>query len=413
LGIRIDAQASAQAAHDYGRSDGSMFDGLGAIFGKADVAPVLDVNIDQAEIYLRAIANQIEIPPRNAGVQLVNGQVQPTAPVEGRILDVNATLQQIQQNAGELVADGRLELVMIPIAPTVTDSSALVAQASQLLANPLNIQGYDPIKDEWHRWPVPSQEWSQWLVASNGGGTGLSLSLDATALTNYLKTHDTALNTQGLYLKVDEATTQVQQAVQGQNTSPIVRVYHHPQQHTVQSGETVSSIAYDYGVPYPWIQQANPTLGDALSVGQTVIIPSLDEFIPLSLVPHKRIVVNISQQKMWAYENGQVKWTWTVSTGIPSSPTWPGVYQIQSHEELAYAGNWNLWMPHFMGVYRPVPTSEFMNGFHGFPSRNGSQLLWTSNLGTRVTYGCILVSSDNATQLYSWAEEGVVVEIQR
>jgi lipoprotein-anchoring transpeptidase ErfK/SrfK len=88
------------------------------------------------------------------------------------------------------------------------------------------------------------------------------------------------------------------------------------------------------------------------------------------------------------------------------------VFQVQSHEPNAYAGNWDLWMPNFMGIYQPVPTSEFMNGFHGFPTRGSSQLLWTGDLGRRVTYGCILIHSDNAAALYDWAEEGVVVEIE-
>ncbi|MFN2137341.1 MAG: L,D-transpeptidase, partial [Candidatus Promineifilaceae bacterium] len=59
------------------------------------------------------------------------------------------------------------------------------------------------------------------------------------------------------------------------------------------------------------------------------------------------------------------------------------------------------------------PTSDFMNGFHGFPTRDGFNLLWTGDLGHPVTYGCILLSSENAQQLYDWADEGVVVEIQR
>jgi lipoprotein-anchoring transpeptidase ErfK/SrfK len=64
-----------------------------------------------------------------------------------------------------------------------------------------------------------------------------------------------------------------------------------------------------------------------------------------------------------------------------------------------------------MGIYRPVPTSNFMNGFHGFPTRDGASLLWTGNLGSPVTFGCILVDTGNAKALYEWAEEGVVVEI--
>jgi lipoprotein-anchoring transpeptidase ErfK/SrfK len=134
--------------------------------------------------------------------------------------------------------------------------------------------------------------------------------------------------------------------------------------------------------------------------------------LPLPVVSYKRIVISISQQQMWAYEWGELQWAWTVSTGIGSSPTSPGVFQIQSHDTNAYAASWDLWMPHFIGIYRPVPASGFMNGFHGFPTRDGINLLWTGNLGYPVTYGCILLSSHNASVLYDWAEEGVVVEIR-
>jgi lipoprotein-anchoring transpeptidase ErfK/SrfK len=123
-------------------------------------------------------------------------------------------------------------------------------------------------------------------------------------------------------------------------------------------------------------------------------------------------VISLSQQRLWAYENGALKWEWPVSTGIESSPTAPGVFQVQSREENAYAGNWDLWMPEFIGIYRPVPTSEFMNGFHGFPTRNGYNLLWTNSIGRPVTYGCILVANENQGLLYDWAEEGVIVEVK-
>jgi LysM repeat protein len=191
-----------------------------------------------------------------------------------------------------------------------------------------------------------------------------------------------------------------------------LRIVHHERQHVVQSGETLSTIARDYGIPYPWIQQANPGVGDALQLGQVLTIPSPDVLLPLPVVENKRIVVSLSQQKTWVYENGALKWEWLLSTGIPSSPTAPGVFQIQTHEPNAYASNWNLWMPYFMGIYRPVPTSDFMNGFHGFPTRSGSTLLWTDDLGHPVTYGCILTSTENALALYEWAEEGVVVEVR-
>lgn len=188
------------------------------------------------------------------------------------------------------------------------------------------------------------------------------------------------------------------------------RLYHGPREHIVQAGESYASIGRQYGMPYPWVQQANPG-HESLNAGDVITVPSPDDLLPFPVVENKRIVVSISQQKTWVYENGELKWEWLASTGIDESPTAPGVFQIQSHEQNAYAGNWDLWMPNFMGIYRPAPQIDFMNGFHGFPTRNGSSLLWTGDLGHKVTYGCILLSSENAATLYEWAEEGVIVEI--
>ena len=65
-----------------------------------------------------------------------------------------------------------------------------------------------------------------------------------------------------------------------------------------------------------------------LSVGQSITIPSQDNLLPLPIIWDKRIVVSISQQRVRVYENGAIKWDWIASTGIDSSPTWTGVYQI-------------------------------------------------------------------------------------
>jgi lipoprotein-anchoring transpeptidase ErfK/SrfK len=237
------------------------------------------------------------------------------------------------------------------------------------------------------------------------------LSLDQAALTTFLNQKSTELPAPK-YLKVDESINAINATLATNNLNTWVRVYHEPTVYTVQAGETLSSIGYDNGIPYPWIQAANPDLG-ALNPGQQIILPSKDDLLPLPIVKNKRIVVSIPNQEMWAYENGQLLWNWLVSTGIARSPTAPGIFQIQSHDPNAFGAQWNLYMPHFMGVYHPGPGVEVMNGFHGFPTdASGGYLLWTSSLGRPATYGCILLSLENAEALYNWAEEGVVVEIQ-
>jgi hypothetical protein len=86
-----------------------------------------------------------------------------------------------------------------------------------------------------------------------------------------------------------------------------------------------------------------------------------------------------------------------------------GVFQIQTHEINAYASNWDLYMPHFMGIYEAWP--GFMNGIHGLPLLSNGQRLWASTLGSPASYGCIILDLGAAEDLFYWADPGVVVEI--
>lgn len=408
LGVTLDTAATARAAVGYGRGEGSA---LRAVFSQVEVPLVLAVDPAAAEQGLAALRPQIERQPVNAGVRLVDGQAQPREAVMGRGLDIAASVALLAADAGAALADGTLELVTYPVAPEITDPTPIVSAAAALLANPLRVRAYDPIADESFDWNVPPAEWGNWLTAEadDSAPLGLRLALDAGQLSAYFAARAGELGS-GRRIDVDELTGDVQAAVGRGETEAWTRVYYNDRSHVVQAGESIISIAWDYGIPYPWVEQANPGV-TTLAIGQTITIPSPDSQLPLPVVPNKRIVVSISEQRTRVYENGTLKWDWISSTGISSSPTWPGVYQVLMHETNAYAGNWDLWMPNFIGVYHPVPGAEFINGFHGFPTRGGSQLLWTNSLGTRVTYGCILLSNENSIALYDWAEEGVVVEI--
>jgi len=411
IGLSLNADATAQNAYEYGRANlGGVLPG---IFGKTDVPPVVNFDPTLALTGLNDLSTKIEQLPVNAGVAFVNGEVQATSPQDGRMLDVQATLTRLMDDTGGVLADGMLELVMRPVAPAVTDAAPMVEMAGRILTSPLDIRVYDPITGDSVYWSATPETWATWLTAQSDPNsvTGLSLTANPAPVRDYLNAQAAQNLDASRYLDTDEGVSNIQQTIANGRTDPYVRVYHHDAQHIVQPGETITSIAWDYGVPYLYIQEANGGLS-SVSIGQSITIPSPDNFLPFPVVPDKRIVVSISQQRTWVYENGALKWEWLASTGIPDSPTWPGIYQIISHESNAYAGNWNLWMPNFMGVYQPIPNADFTNGFHGFPTRGGSQLLWTNSLGTKVTYGCILLSNDNIQLLYNWAEEGVVVEIQ-
>lgn len=411
LGITLDVEATAARAYEQGRSLATL-ESLVSNGGR--MLPVWEIDLATAETSLQTLKPQLDAAPVNAGLQIAGGRVEATPPQPGRTVDIAATVTLLQQTAGQVALDGRLPLATTPVQPAITDVSTIVEEVNQLLTTAVTVRAYDPVNNESLEWTVAPEEWIIWVtpVVDTAAAAQINWTLDGDRAKSFLNTQTTALLGAGRHLQIEEAVDQIAAALTAGSNDVSLRVYHEAQQHTVQPGETISSIGRHYGIPYPWIQQANPSVGDSLSVGQVLTIPSPDELLPLPVVENKRIIVSISEQKTWVYENSELKWEWPTSTGIASSPTSPGIFQIRSHELNAYAGNWNLWMPHFMGIYQPVPTSDFMNGFHGFPTRGGSTLLWTGDLGHPVTYGCILISSENAERLYNWAEEGVVVEIQ-
>jgi lipoprotein-anchoring transpeptidase ErfK/SrfK len=129
----------------------------------------------------------------------------------------------------------------------------------------------------------------------------------------------------------------------------------------------------------------------------------------LPVVTKKRIVISITEQRLWTCEDGALRSEHIVSTGFARSPTLPGLFQVLSHVENAYASRWGLWMPHFLGIYDALP--GFTNGIHGLPLRSNGVRLWGSVLGRPASYGCIILDLEAAEDVYAWADDGVVVEI--
>jgi lipoprotein-anchoring transpeptidase ErfK/SrfK len=140
-------------------------------------------------------------------------------------------------------------------------------------------------------------------------------------------------------------------------------------------------------------------------------LPGQDTFTPvppLVRLSNKQIVVSINNQRMYVYENGQLIWNWTASTGEAERPTIPGKYRIQSKFENARSNVWELWMPYWQGLYW---AGSVENGIHGQVTFDSGGRLWEGYLGTRITFGCVMISDDHAAQLFDWAEMGTPVSI--
>jgi len=175
---------------------------------------------------------------------------------------------------------------------------------------------------------------------------------------------------------------------------------------TVASGETLSSIAARYGTTAAALMRLNALIDDNIYEGQSLQVPHAGSGV-LAGVGAKRIEVDVSDQRMFVWEGDNLAFNWTASTGLATHPTRTGSFAVQSKEPNAWSSAWELWMPHWLGIYW-AGGSE--NGIHALPILNGTTL-WGGLLGSPVSYGCVVLDTANAEALFNWADIGTPVEI--
>jgi hypothetical protein len=67
-------------------------------------------------------------------------------------------------------------------------------------------------------------------------------------------------------------------------------------------------------------------------------------------------------------------------------------------------------MPDWMGIY--YVGYDLENGFHALPVLPDGEQIWGSQIGTPITYGCVVLRPGDMQQLYAWADLGTAVEIK-
>ncbi len=413
FGLRVDTAASTARALQVGRDPDwlqGLSDLLYALEWGLEIAPVVAFDEATAEASLVAWAAETSVQPVEADLEILQGEVAAASGRPGKALDVQATLDLLRADPESAYLTYRLvPLVFTPVSPEIADVSEAAAEVERLLGSQARLRAYDPVTGERFVWSPGREQIASWLRVERRSGTFV-VSLDRSAIGQDVLRWIDDLGPERT-LDVEEAVEALAQAVQASEGKSLV-IRYRERSHIVGPGETWVSIGVRAGMPYWKILEANPQgVGRNPIPGETLVIPPRDAMLRLPVVVDKRIVISIGQQHLWAYEDGEVVRDFVVSTGIARSPTLPGIFQVQSHILNAYASNWDLYMPHFMGIYEAVP--GFWNGIHGLPLLSSGVRLWANVLGRPASYGCIILDLPSAEWLYNWADEGVVVEIQR
>lgn len=191
--------------------------------------------------------------------------------------------------------------------------------------------------------------------------------------------------------------------------------------HVVQRGETLSGIAARYGVTVSAIVAANRlTNPSRIYVGQRLVIPQRSgETAPSQSAPYpgecrvgvsgKRIVIDLSQQRLYAYQDSRLVYSFVCSSGRAPYYTRTGEFRVQSKIPRAWGSAWGFWMPHWLGIYWAGSTE---NGIHALPVWPNGHTLWAGYLGRPISFGCIVLGAYDAQLLYNWAAIGTPVSIR-
>lgn len=410
LGLSIDARATAEAARNVGLA--------GVPLGYS-IDPVIDFDSVVAQNYLLEMTDEINQLPYEAGYEWRENELVGVPGRNGHRLDVLTTLQQLIQNPTLVATSRQLHVITEDVKPTVVDPSPYLDDAYALLSEPFVMKGYDPFRNEFIPWTTSKEVVASWLIASEYG-----LRIREDVFSSFVDAVNTTLNVgeKPRYLDHYESMEKVETAIINGDHQADLRIRYMPLTYTIQAGDRGYALGRANGLPFGLLIEANPGLDwDNISVGERVTLPSRDALLREDPVPNKRIVVDLDAQWLVAYENGEMVFSWPISSGVSTAPTYPGVFQILSHQEIAYGSGFSLcgeggysdcdqWqMKWFMGIYEVIP--GLMNGFHGSVVLPGGRLLGDGYVGQPFTYGCVMSKDVEAQSLYEWAEIGTIVEI--
>jgi LysM repeat protein len=183
--------------------------------------------------------------------------------------------------------------------------------------------------------------------------------------------------------------------------------------HVVKRGEGLARIAAQYGISWQALANFNNISNpDLIYAGMVLRIPapgSPEAAAPDGLTASnpaapvstgKLILVVLREQRVYAYQNGQLLRSFVASTGLPRTPTVQGqfrVYVKYRSQTMSGPGYYLPNVPYVMYFYRGY-------GLHG--------TYWHSNFGRPMSHGCVNLRTPDAQWLYNWAEVGTPVHVR-
>ncbi len=142
-------------------------------------------------------------------------------------------------------------------------------------------------------------------------------------------------------------------------------------------------------VPAPLLSQTAPTYQVTLQKRMTNLKQSQDKWIE----------VNLTKQRLIAWEGAKPVYAVLVSTGKKQTPTIPGMFTIQRKYKR----------DRMKGADYDIDDVPYAQYYQGGYALHGAY--WHKKFGTPVSHGCINLAVDHAAWLFRWSAIGTPLVI--
>jgi LysM repeat protein len=177
--------------------------------------------------------------------------------------------------------------------------------------------------------------------------------------------------------------------------------------HVVEPAQELGLIAKRYGVSIDDIVALNGIENpDIIYPGQELLIPAAGVYEPTQAEAPapptnsgRAIVISVSTQRIYAFEDGALVRSHLVSTGRAETPTVLGDYAIQRKyeaDDMAGPGYFLPQVPYAMYFYAGY-------AIHG--------TYWHNSFGRPMSHGCVNLPTDEARWWFEWAGMGTPVRV--
>jgi len=174
-----------------------------------------------------------------------------------------------------------------------------------------------------------------------------------------------------------------------------------PARYEVKPGDSLYGISLAFEVPMSFIAIENDIENlNLIKAGDVLTIPDPKNFDPTQNSEGKEVLILLSEQKAYAYQNGALIKEFLVSTGVAEHPTVEGEFMIYVKYESTRMKGEGYDIP-------DVPwTMYFYQGYglHG--------AYWHNNFGQPMSHGCVNMKVEDSKWLYDWAPLGTKVVVK-